>query len=346
MRQDWKTRKIKQKRLDAQNTGRLSQAKSRVKRKRGRRTTEDKFLIGARNGWLSFLEKAWHEIGWHLLQIRKRGTGTLDDVRRVFEPIGGKPENHWVDSFLRAVPQASEGKERRVNKENAVVLQSEIQKMRFEQQEFERIYAYAETAVQQAGELEKEIIQADADQKKRNLQELKDKLRMAENESNSLEQKVREQETHLYCSELLAFLCKGKYAVKPVPLANSLAGLPQMGWRQSLARCSKMPRSSTHVQYPYGILEAISKIWKRRSKQPQLSLIDLFRMEIPITSARAVFVFGNCCASRKDASLASAVCSHFSSMVRQKWKSAGVSRKINGTAASPPRPRALHCGTR
>lgn len=251
------------------------------KAKRGRRTTPDNHLVGSRNGWLSFLEKIWHEIGWHLLQIRNQGTGTMDDVRRVFELIRGKPECHWADSFLRGLPQAAKDTELRANRIRAAVLHDEINEMQSQQREMKSTCAYAEIAVQQAGENEKEVIQSDASQKKARLEELKEKLGKTQDESNGLDEEVRGQETYFYCSQLLDFLCKGKYAVKPLPLANSLAGLPQMGWRQSLARCSKMPRSSAYVQYPYGIFQAISKVWKRRSSNPELSMIDLFQTEIP-----------------------------------------------------------------
>jgi hypothetical protein len=256
-------------------------------RKRGRRTIGDNFLLGARNGLLSFFEQVWHEIGWQLLQIRRQGTGTMDDVRNVFEAVRSKPayrdkpDHHWADCFLRGLPQAATDKERRANRIKAAALHSQIQKMRSQQQELEYTSAYAETAVQQAGENEKEIIQSDANQKKARLEELKENLRRTEAESNELDKMMRERETYFYCSQLLDFLCKGKYAVKPLPLANSLAGLVDMGWRQSLARCSKMPRSSFHVHYPYGVLEAISRIWKRRTKNPELSMTDLFHAEIP-----------------------------------------------------------------
>ncbi|HKF51596.1 MAG TPA: hypothetical protein VKB26_04745 [Candidatus Acidoferrales bacterium] len=282
MRKSKKSKKMQQGELDSLSAKPLNPLTTLTSnRKRGRRTTADNFLLGARNGWLSFFEKTWHEIGWQLLQIRMRGMGTMEEVRKIFEPVRGKPEFHCADSFLRAAPQAGEGKERRANVKRAVALQREIHKMRSQQQELESTCVYAEIAVKQAGENERAIIEADASQKQKRLRDVKDKLLIAENESNELERQVREQETHLYCSELLGFLCTGKYAVKPLPLANSLAGLPQMGWRQSLARCSKMPPTFSQVQYPYGILRAILRIWKLRAKRPELSIVDLFHEEIP-----------------------------------------------------------------
>lgn len=249
--------------------------------KRGRRTTANNFLVGARNGWLYFFQGFWHEIGWYLLQIRERGSSTIDEIRSVVEPVRAKGNGQLANCFLRGSPQSSEGKERRSNRKRLSSLHIEIQRMQNERQELETNCGYAQTALKDVHEQYRDAIEAELEEKRRRLQELTQNLRTAEDEGKHLEETICNQESHFYCSQLLDFLCKGKYAVKPLPLANSLAGSPIMGWRQSLARCSKMPKSSSYVQYPYGIWEAISKIWKSRSTNTQLSAIDLFRTKIP-----------------------------------------------------------------
>lgn len=153
--------------------------------------------------------------------------------------------------------------------------------MRAERQELEFSRGLAETALKDAHEEYQEAVKSELEEKRRGLLDVDQKLQSAEEGSKHLEETIHNQESYFFCSQLVDFLRKGKYAVKPLPLANSLAGLPEMGWRQSLARCSKMPKSSPHVQYPYGIWEAILKIWKCRSANPQLSVIDLFRAKIP-----------------------------------------------------------------
>jgi hypothetical protein len=283
-----KTQKKQRKTLDTSAPKRPNPlAKPTGEGKRGRRTIQDNDLVGARNGWLAFFEKVWHEIGWQLIEIRSQEAATIDDVRMVFESLRSKPsfQNtpgfHWTIFFLQGVPEVAKRTELRTNRIKSIALSYQVQKMRSQEEELKSTAAYAEIAVQQAREEDREVILSDAKEKKRHLQEFTEKLAKTESERSNYEKKVREQETHLYCAELLGFLCKGKYAVKPLPLANSLAGLPHMGWRQSLARCSKMPPTFSQVQYPYGIVRAILKIWKRRSKNPDLTLTDLFRAEIP-----------------------------------------------------------------
>ncbi len=251
------------------------------KPKRGRRTTADNFLLGSRNGWLYFFEGFWHEIGWSLLQIRTRGNSTIDEIRSVFEPVSARGNGQLANCFLRGSPQSSEGKERRSNRKRLSSLHIEIRRMQNEHQELETNCGYAEAALKDVHEQYRDAIEAELNEKKQRLLELTQKLQSAEDERSHLEETIHNQESYFYCSQLLDFLCKGKYAVKPLSLANSLAGLPGTGWRQSLARCSKMSRGSSYVQYPYGIWEAVLKMWKCGSTNPQLSVIDLFRAKIP-----------------------------------------------------------------
>jgi hypothetical protein len=261
--------------------GLLVEPQNPEKPKRGRRTTADNFLVGFRNGWHSLLERFWHEIGWSLLEIRRRRTGTLDEIRKIFEPLQGKPNCYRADCFLRGSPQPVEGKELRINWKKASKLHDEIQRMHSQRQEMEFSCAQAESALKVANEQEKDAIAAEVDKRKGRLRELIENLQRAETESKELDTKVHDQETYVYCSQLLNILCNGKYAVEPFALSNALAGSPEIGWRQSLARCAKMQKSSAYPQYPYGIFLAISQIWQRKSRHPQLSVIELFRAEIP-----------------------------------------------------------------
>lgn len=258
----------------------LAELPNPEKPKRGRRTTADNFLLGFRNNWHSFLERNWHEIGWTLLQIRRRRTSTMEEIQKIFEPLRGKLNNHCADCFLGGSPQPVTGKELRANRIKSSKLHDEIQKMYTHRQEVESSWAYAENALKVAGEQEKKAIEAEAKERKERLQELNENLKRIQSESSELDKKVREQETYFYCSQLLAYLCKGKYAVEPFALANAFAGSPVMGWRQSLARCAKIPRSSFFPQYPYGIFRAISRIWRLRSKYAHLSPNELFKAEI------------------------------------------------------------------
>ncbi len=274
---------------DAQQSGEFSFAPSPswlpgppepAKPKKGRPTVADNFLLGGRNDWLSFFEECWPGIGFGLLGIRKLGGGTIEDLRKVFEPIQGGNRHDLAHVFLGGSPQEVDSKTLRANRIRASKLRYEIQGMHHLRLDLVRSCAEAESALAQAGEQGQEIIQAEAIQRKERLRELDAKLAQAETESKELDRRVENEEAYWYCSELLDFLGKGRCAIKPLRLANALAGLPDMGWRESDDRCSKMARSSPFAQFPYGVFRVISRLWRRRPKGMQEAPTEFFRAQI------------------------------------------------------------------
>jgi hypothetical protein len=211
---------------------------------------------------------------------KQRSGGVMENVRRIFEPLKGKANCYLSEVFLRGTPQPVDGKELRANRIRSSRLHSEIQELQSQFRELEFSCLEADRALARADGQDKAIVQAQADQRKHSLLELEERLRQAEKESKELEKKVVDQETYWYCSQLLDFLLKGRYAIEPINLANALAGLPVMGWRESILRCSKMERTSSFVQFPYRVFEVVSRIWRRRSKDIEGAPTDFFRAQI------------------------------------------------------------------
>ena len=251
-----------------------------AKPKRGRPTVSDNFLLSSRNHWLSFFEEFWPEIGFNLRGIRKLKGGTIAAVRQVFEPIRGGNRSNLADVFFRGSPQEIDAKTLRSDRIRASKLGYEIQGKRDLRVGLVRSCAEAEGALADAGGQEKEVIQAQANQRKERLSEHDERLAQAETESKELDQRVRNEETYWYCSQLLDFLSKGRYVIEPLQLANAMAGLPEMGWRESSDRCSKMARSSAFGHFHYGVFEVVSRIWGRRPKDIEEAPIEFFRAQI------------------------------------------------------------------
>jgi hypothetical protein len=59
---------------------------------------------------------------------------------------------------------------------------------------------------------------------------------------------IRRQDAFIAQSEFLDFLRSKRYAFNPLNIANAIAGLPLITWRQSVTRCQK--HASTH---PYAL---------------------------------------------------------------------------------------------
>jgi len=251
-----------------------------AKPKRGRPTVGDTFLLSGLNNWLSFFEECWPEIGFNLLEFRKRKGGTIEDLRKVFEPIQGGNRRDLAHVFLRGSPQEVDSKALRADRIRASKLPHQIQEMRNLRFGLVQSCTEAERALAQASGHDRQIIQAQANERTERLRDLDEKLARAETESKQLTQWVKNEETYWYCSQLLDFLRKARYAIEPLPLANAMAGMPEIGWRESYDRTSKMTRSSDYVQFPYRALDLISRIWRRRPKGAQEAPTEFFRAQI------------------------------------------------------------------
>jgi hypothetical protein len=101
------------------------------KPKRGRPTLRDNDLLGARNQWAWVLGESWPEIGWPLLQVRKRRTSTIEDVRRAFRPVKDKPHNPGIAAaFYRETFEVATPAEVRRNRIRQGDLQAQLTHLR------------------------------------------------------------------------------------------------------------------------------------------------------------------------------------------------------------------------
>ncbi len=117
-----------------------------------------------------------------------------------------------------------------------------------------------------------------ADSRQRRLVKLEGDLRKLQSERETLDIKVRDQQAYVSLSELLDYLHSGRYAVNPRNLANALAGVPQMRWRQSFARCGGMPFNQPRLDY--AVFETISDVWCRRTEEFGEAPVEFFRAGI------------------------------------------------------------------
>ena len=257
------------------------------KSKRGRPTMPDNFLLGGRNNWLSFFEQCWPEVGWPLLCIRKRRRNTIEDVRKAFEIVKGKPHCDLAEMFLRGTPLQNNRKELLSNRIRSNNLHYEIQRLDAERPRLQLDCTEAESALKDASAEDRETIQAQLDRRRERLLQLEKKLDEAKSEVLRLAEKVRDQQVYWYCSQFLDFLhCRRsarsaspRYALDPLNLANALAGLNDMGWRQSHRRCSAM-RPDSFRQQPYSIFLLIRRTWERRPREFRQTPIDFFRTQL------------------------------------------------------------------
>jgi hypothetical protein len=58
---------------------------------------------------------------------------------------------------------------------------------------------------------------------------------------NELTEERRSRESYIAQSEFLKFIISKRHRLTPLSISNAIAGLPSITWRQSIARCTKIP---------------------------------------------------------------------------------------------------------
>jgi hypothetical protein len=250
------------------------------KPKRGRRTIPDNFLLGARNAWAALLEESWPEIGWPLLQIRKHRTSTIDDVRKAFHSVKSKPHNPGLAAaFYRGTFEVATPTEVRRNRNRQGDLQGKLIHLRAKVDEVQRSVWEIDAALKNAGPEHTSAIEKEIAKRRQELVEFQSGFNRLTSEELNLGEKCSDQEAYVYASELLDFLrSDDRYGVKPLSIANALAGLPSMRWRQSYSRCARMPYQESGLHHQ--VLNVILKLCKRHPRDSKEPLIELFRLQV------------------------------------------------------------------
>jgi len=285
----------------------------------GRPTIGDNFILGGRNHWCAFFEFNWPDIGWTLLKIRNRRTSTIEDIQKAFQPLRDRPRCDMAIAFLRGSPEKAERAELRKNKIRADELNSKIQEMERDPLDLRMSYIQAENALKESNEENKPAIQQQLDIRRESITDIyldrvfrliqhKERLQRTKTEYGELEKKVQNQETFIYCDELLDFLLSRRRALEPRKLGRALTGVPEMGWRQSDERCSDFPEES-FVQLPYRIFLAISHVLDRIEWESSEISTDLFQRELLSLPKKHREAQQDLCHAWRDLKLAIAECS-------------------------------------
>lgn len=240
----------------------------------GRPTPDDDTLAGIRNDLVHLLSVWWAEIGWQLRHANSR-----EELRRAFEPLRGKNNEHLVALFLKTTPLATTGKEVRRSRKSL----GKAVKRRYEAQancnDPVRMYCEAETAVMQAQPEQLWKVRGQLLKRQSTLLAARKELRSAEELEQTLQKQLAEQEASFAQEELVRILVKRRCARNPLKLANAMAGLPYLTARVSYDRCSKI-KCGVWPKFDFQVFQKIESIWNSRDRYRGLSIVELYRQEI------------------------------------------------------------------
>lgn len=228
----------------------------------------------------AIFEGIWYEIGWEL-----RKPKNPDDLIQILGPIKETSARDIVSVFFRKTSEpASANNLRRVRREWRAITEPKISADEIKRKAQERLQRVG-WALSQARKNEHRMVkQVQKKRRKEFAEAAKAARRLAETERD-LERRLRGLEASVARQELYRFLKSKRYALNPLSLANAIAGLPHIGWRQSMRRCRPAPRVVTEG-LSYQIFKAIRYITESTGRKSPKALIMSFREQIPLLPSR------------------------------------------------------------
>jgi len=190
----------------------------------------DEKLLNRRQKLFEIFEFRWVEFAWELqraksFQALRLALHPIRDFTAFFETFTYEPakETTWQD--LRALKRKWSGERSRLG--------LAIQEEREEKKRLDR----AEGALRDDGSDDK--LEELCEQRKRRHAMAREHVAGLTERLEHINENIRRQEAFLAQSEFLDFLRSKRYAFNPLNIANAIAGLPYIGWRQSMTRCQK-----------------------------------------------------------------------------------------------------------
>ena len=198
-------------------------------------------LSGRRNSLFEALGRHWGELGWELKTARSpREVGVvLSSLASLYPFLFDLP-------FLKKIDVTSaNAKDLRKVRRRSFSIDEALRAARNDLSKQEKLVAEAQKALAQAqaGERQEaiDVVAAELTTRTAKLKKLKSELRKMKGESESLRAKLKNLEACYAETEVFKLIQSGNYRLTPKTFSNAMAGLPYIGWRQSLKRCAKIP---------------------------------------------------------------------------------------------------------
>jgi hypothetical protein len=233
---------------------------------------EDIKLRSNRDHLLSLLEANWDQVGWAFQKINK--PTHVREALRILEP---ERDTFLIALLLRPTASKVPIQELRKMNDDWIDLGESIRIAREELFRYQKLVERAKGAL--APPLDKEIPAMISDDHRDRISEILVELdgNLAKanelctskiSERETLEEKLKDGFAYFARAELANFCAEKRYMRNPFNAANALAGLPYIGWRQSMKRCLDWKLEDLGSGR-YMVVETISRIvnsCKRRSR--------------------------------------------------------------------------------
>lgn len=246
--------------------------------KRGRRERlTDAQLRSTRDYLVRLLESTWGDVGWGLHEIMN---GQSTDAARALEAWAGAEHPHHVFRVLLRETESPataldlDRMKRQLETLGHCVRETSEARLQCKHklQEADDILAKISEKIkarrERVSEEEREQIERVRNRRCRDFVRADAEYETLNRQRLDLEQKLPDGQAYFARAEMVKFCRSRRYTLKPLDTANALAGLPFIGWRHSVNRCSKW--QCDEGSHRYQIFQSIRRILNSRPSQTDL----------------------------------------------------------------------------
>jgi hypothetical protein len=257
----------------------LCQEPSRVRAGRPP-SLDDSILQNHRERLVAIFEGSWGEIGWKLRKCRKP-----DDLVSMFSELPGAVFQDVIAVFcIPSTLPASSASLRNARRELRALVKPHRNAYELNRQAEERLRR-VQRALPQAKGSERKLVRKEFVKSKKEFEQMRAPWQSIAERERDLTVHVKLLEASFARRELFRFLKSRRYELNPLSLANAAAGLPYMGWRQSMRKCVKA-QSMSAEGYQYQVFKAIRYLTSTARNKAEKVLVEHFRESIPMLPHR------------------------------------------------------------
>jgi hypothetical protein len=216
---------------------------------------------------VQIFEGVWGEIGWELQRCKK-----ADDLIRVCTPVAVPGTWFREAMMLFCHPSSEPGSGATLTKIRAE-RRALVEPMRVADESNRRAteqLRQVDWALTQAHGSSRRLVKRARKKRRNEAWKATQQYRTLYNSERRLEKRLKDLEPSFARQELIRFLKSKRYSLRPLNLANATAGLPFMGWRQSM----------------YQIFKAIRYLTSTANKKTENGLVITFEDSIPSLPSR------------------------------------------------------------
>ena len=241
-------------------------------RKRGRRSDlDDEELTQRRNQLVQALEGVWGDIGWTLPRCRK-----AEDLIDAFSSLDQIYVQNLISPFRRSSSEvASDNKIRATRSRLRMVVPRRYKMAEMKRNALEQLQSADVALSQSTGHARRQLKSWRKKCRKEAAGPYGEYQELSREEA-SLQLRLANLEASFARQQLFRFLKSKRYELTPLNLANAMAGVPYMGWRQSMRRTSGTECIIANGQ-TYQVFKAIRYLVNSATTKAETALLNHFR---------------------------------------------------------------------